>query len=110
MEVFLEINEKWAKKMNQNFRVAGNKAVTAGIISVVGGVGNISGAYAHGYNIDFRVALSTIIAQISSVLRIPLFNMDDAIDRIIKILESGKITVFGTPLNTAYNLDAPSEQ
>lgn len=110
MDIFLEINEKWAKKMNQSFSITGNEAVTAGIISVVGGVGNISGAYAHGYNIDFRVALSTIIAQISSVLRIPLFNMDDAVDRIIKILESGKITVFGTPLNIAHNSDAPSEQ
>lgn len=105
VESYIEAYGRWSADHLERFGFQSGEGGRLKIISIVGAVGNIAGYYLNGGTAPIRDSLSGFVSLSAGVFRLPVLDVQDIVDRLIAILESGDVIICGHAV-TANGLDA----
>jgi len=93
VESFVESEREWSSKYLSKYGVdfGSDPWLDLKVSAIIGAVGNICGHYAKGGTEDYREVLAHMVKFISTLLEIPVFEVNHTVDRLVDILKSNEI-------------------
>jgi len=93
---YTKMNIDWMKRYfeRHGFTITDAEDAEISYLMLLGSVGNICGYYANGGDIDFRRILRYLLSHVAMEFKIPVFDINSTIDKVISIMERCHITLY----------------
>lgn len=93
---YRDMNTKWLKNYFERYGITLTNMLDADMsyLMLLGATGNICGYYANGGTEDYRKVLRYLVLHIATGLKMPVFDIDSTLDKIISIMENCHITLY----------------
>lgn len=90
------MNTEWLRKYFVKYGVTLTDMLDADMnyLMLLGSTGNICGYYANGGTEDYRKVLRYFVSHIAMGLKMPVFDIDSTLDKIISIMEKCHIVLY----------------
>ncbi|MFA6642696.1 MAG: TetR/AcrR family transcriptional regulator [Methanomethylophilus sp.] len=93
----IDLAINWAKQYLERYGLApmDEECIRNGLMESVGAVGNVMGYYSHGGRADYHSFVKNLVAYASMVMRIPAFDINGTVGKIVRIMEAGGFVICG---------------
>ena len=97
IEQFVDMYRTWLKNVWQGLfhKYLDDEGFYLSMVTVIGAVGNMCGAYAHGAKADYRDVLEGLIRTVAAAVNIPTFEVRRTVSELSELIEHGDITICG---------------
>ena len=101
IEQFVDMHRTWLKNVWQELfhEHVDDEEFYLSLVSVIGAVGNLCGAYAHGSKADYRDVLEGIIRTAAVTVNMPSFEVRKTVSDLAELIEHGDITICGVRIS-----------
>ena len=93
---YTKMNIDWIRRYFDKYGVTITDTLDAEIsyLMLLGSVGNICGYYANGGDIDFRKILHHMASHVAMEFKLPMFDINSTIDKVMSIVEKCHIVLY----------------
>lgn len=109
IEQFVDMYRNWLKNVWEDLfhKYLDEETFKLSLITVIGGVGNLCGAYAHGSKMDYRDVLEGLIKTAAVAINLPSFQVRKTVEDLAQLVEHGDITICGLRISDLDNMTVP---
>lgn len=111
IEQFVDMYRNWLKSVLEELfhKYLDEEEFRLSLITVIGAIGNLCGAYAHGSKADYRQVLEGLIRTAAVTTNLPSFEVRKTVDELAQLVEHGDITICGVRISDLDTIIAQGE-